>query len=96
MTNCIAWNPVKELKVVLILTGTGPHPLGWNPVKELKGSRQTAGSSQIARSMWNPVKELKVVGEGVEIAPTQGDRVWNPVKELKADRAAVSRVCRHD
>jgi len=52
------WNPVKELKVLLLLAL--PHPLDqWNPVKELKDELRRSGW-RAERGLWNPVKELKV------------------------------------
>ena len=55
---CGAWNPVKELKVMNLLSGNLFSNCLWNPVKELKGFEDEVDDLQVG--LWNPVKELKV------------------------------------
>ena len=78
----LAWNPVKELKVIDKRINLEPPMAPWNPVKELKvfPAPLSQVDAYVSGIRWNPVKELK---EHIMCRIIFSPPKWNPVKELK-------------
>ena len=78
-----SWNPVKELKEVVVVCTTSTSP----PVESGEGIERPAPPSSTPAPpviVWNPVKELKDCEPLAHfLLNTSFSGMWNPVKELK-------------